>query len=144
MKTSTISFVLFISFLCALFFVHQDNKKNMPLFQTASYGGVLTHVENYRSYNGGEIFEGTIVVDGKQVVKKVSLEQFVEFIQNNKKPTPIIVALSAADFGAHVSVITLNYFPIIMSLVVGLFGSFLIFIIDFATRKGYVEHWDIA
>jgi hypothetical protein len=144
MKTSNISFVLFISFICAILFVHQDNKENMHLFQTASYSGVLTHVESYHGYNGGEIFEGTIVVDGKQVVKKVSLEQFVQFIQNNKKPTPITVALSAADFGANVSAITLNYFPIIMSLVVGLFSSFFIFIIDFATRKGYVEHWDIA
>lgn len=144
MKTSNISFVIFISCLFALFFVHQDNKKNMPLFQTSSYSGSLTHIENYRGYNGAEIFEGTIVVDGKQVVKKVSLEQFVEFIQNNKKPTPITVALSAADFGAHVSVITLNYFPIIMSLLVGLLSSFFIFVIDWATRKGYVEHWDIA
>jgi hypothetical protein len=143
MKTSTISFTVFLFCLFLISYVHHENKKNMPLFETASYSGVLTHVENHHSYNGGELFEGTIVVDGKQVVKKVSLENFVEFVQNNKKPTPISVNLSAADFGAYVSPITLNYFPIFMLLLVFILSSFMIFMIDYATRKGYVEHWDL-
>lgn len=142
MKVSKITLILSVFILLAISYVYLDGKKNMPLFQTASYNGLLTHVESFRSYNGGEIFQGTIVADGKTVVKNLSLENFVKFVQNDKKPTPITVDLSAADLGAHVSPVFLNYFPIMMALITLLFISISSFLIDYATRKGYIEHWE--
>lgn len=142
MKISNVFLILSVLCLLGMSYVMFDVDKNKPLFQTASYDGVLTKVESQHSYKGGEIFQGTIVVDGKTVVKKVTLENFVKFVQNDKKPTPITVDLSAADFGADVSTVYLNSFPILVSLFVAFFLFFASFLIDYGTRKGYIEHWE--